>query len=202
VDLRGFTYERISVDLSDLLPLLTPFDRQPYSQLESALRKVGDDQRARGVYLRRRRAERRHKLHTGRPFAWALDWLYKLTANYGIRPLRLIFFALALVLVGANLFEQEGALKPVKDQGTTRCSIEFSEGVAVSVHYFLPMEVPAGSGCAPSSARSPFTVQFGSWSHTFWLSPSWYATTLRIVGAVLIGIGLAAVTGLLRRIAQ
>lgn len=56
--------------------------------------------------------------------------------------------------------------------------------------------------CSIVSERALYNT-IRTWYHTFCLSPSWYATfCLRVVGAVLMGIGLAAVTGLLRRIAQ
>ena len=54
VDLRGFTYERIRVAWRDLLDKLTPYDRQPYTQLETAIRATGEDRMANDVYHRRR----------------------------------------------------------------------------------------------------------------------------------------------------
>lgn len=123
VDFRGFTYERIYVYLPDLFPRLGPFDRQPYSQLEAALRIVGDEQRARRVYFERRRQEHKRKFLTGRFLAWVFDWVYRIVANCGVAPLQLILFAAALIALGAHLFAQPGALEPVKkDPGQTLVS--------------------------------------------------------------------------------
>jgi pentapeptide repeat protein len=209
VDLRGLTYERIYVYLPDLLPRLAPFSRQPYSQLEVTLRKVGDDQRARKVYFERRRQERKHKFRTGRFFVWFLDWVYKLGANCGIALLRLIVFALALILLGAFLLKQPRALEPAKkdpSQPTALCSSNhFVDGLAVSIHYFLPMDVPVGADCKPASERIPYQTTKGLRVFPYVLlpSPSWYATIfLRIAGTILMGVGVAAVSGLLRRIAH
>jgi hypothetical protein len=65
--------------------------------------------------------------------------------------------------------------------------------------------VPIGDDCKPVSNRIP--IQRDSTVHRLPYrllpSPSWYATIfLRIAGSILMGIGLAAATGLLRRIAQ
>lgn len=195
VDLRGFTYERIYIHLPDLIPRIAPFDRQPYSQLEATLRKIGDDQRAREVYISRREAERKQKLQAGRHWAWILDGIYKVGANYGIRPIRLLYWALILILIGTLVFDRSGALETAtKESSRATGSIQtkpcpdtsFRERLALSVHYFLPMEVPLGDDCKPAPGLS-----------------SWYATIfLRVTGAVLVGIGLAAITGLLRRLAH
>jgi hypothetical protein len=210
VDLRGFTYDRIYVLLRDLFPKLTPFDRQPYSQLEGALRKVGDDRRAHLVYLERRRVERKHKFRPHTIHLWLLDWLYKLGANYGVRPYQLVTYALACILFGAALFCQPGALEAKKESSAEApakidpAGVGLWKGLGVSVHYFLPMDTPVGADLVPTAARVPIRVSIGNWGHSYqaWPSPSWYATIfLRVTGSILMGIGLAATTGLLRRIA-
>src|SRR5437660_79103 len=112
VDLRGFTYDRIYVNLDELFRKLETTDRQPYTQLEDALRKVGADARANEVYLERRRVERKRLFSGRRLLRWGPDWLYMAVANYGIRPYRLLLYAFALVLLGAVLFSRPGALEP------------------------------------------------------------------------------------------
>jgi hypothetical protein len=111
VDFRGLSYEHIYVETLLLFPWLRPFDRQPYSQMENCFRKGGDDQRANQVYLERRRVERENKLQPSTILMWLLDWVYKLVANYGIRPLRLIALSLVLIVFGGGFFAQPGALE-------------------------------------------------------------------------------------------
>ncbi len=209
LDLRGFSYERIYVRLGDLFPRIRPFDRQPYAQLESALRKAGDDRRGHKVYLERRRQERKHKFRPRTLHLWLLDWLYKLGANYGVRPYPLVLYTLLFVLFGAVLFSQPGALELKKD-GSTQAAphidpsgVSFWQGLGVSVHYFLPMDVPVGVDLQPKPGRVSVPLPVGKWKSAIRVSPSWYATIfLRVAGAILMGLGVAAITGLLRRIAS
>jgi uncharacterized protein YjbI with pentapeptide repeats len=209
VDLRGFTYDRIYVSLGELFPKIVTIDRQPYTQLEQVLRKTGDDARAGRVYLERRRVERQRMFYERRLLRWAMDWLYKLIARYGIRPYRLFGYALFFVLLGTALFLRPGALRPKDEKknftqtGTvsnlprsvkgnreastasaTDSSFDtFQRALGVSVHQFLPIDVPVGSDWVPAPG---------------W--PSGYATVfLRVTGAILVGLGLGSVTGLLRR---
>ena len=202
VDLRGFTYERIYVDLAGLFPRLMPFDRQPYSQLETSLRKVGDDRRTLQVYLERCEVERREKFRSGRIDLWLLDWLHKLVARYGVSPYRLPAYALGLILFGAFLFSQPGALESKNPALKPPANVSFGQGLAVSVHHFLPMDTPLGADLVPSGSPVPITVSIGKGHLTVWPSPSWYATILlRVTGYILVGMGVAAAAGLLRRIA-
>jgi hypothetical protein len=72
----------------------------------------------------------------------------------------------------------------------------------VSIRNFLPIDVPVGSGWAPVSRKVPIQLSVGR--HSFelhGLHPDWYATLLRVAGTILVGLGLGAITGLLRRIA-
>ncbi|MGB2628750.1 MAG: pentapeptide repeat-containing protein, partial [Candidatus Acidiferrum sp.] len=86
LDLLGCTYERIQVDWRGLFRYpngnsrINPYDRQPYVELEEALRKSGSQDEANEVYLERRRVE--HLKLTG--MARVQDWAYRLLANYGI----------------------------------------------------------------------------------------------------------------------
>lgn len=211
VDLHGLTYERIQLFLPALFTRLQPFYRQPYSQLEATLRAMGDDQRARLVYLERRRRERKHKYNTGQLLPWLLDWAYGIVANYGVTPFRLLLWSFILIALGGLIFDRPCSVDSVrpeptqavnrlpkflyvgiphsptaKSSETTCAQISSAGALGVSLHYFLPMDVPLGADFKPAAGL-----------------PSWYATIfLRVAGAILMGIGLAAITGILRRIAQ
>lgn len=213
VDMRGFTYEQMRADLKPLLLKMTlaPFDRQPYTQLETILRKGGSDNEAEFVYLARRKQERYQKFRIRTIHAWVIDWLYKLTANYGVRPLRLIAYAVVVIALGAAGFSQPGALRP-KEAGLTVSHIrpvtpiialstaKWRRGFQVSMRYFLPVDCPLGADWIPSSTGS-MQLSFAGVRFDLPFAPAWYAAFLRIVGSVLIGLGVAAITGVLRRIA-
>jgi hypothetical protein len=81
-------------------------------------------------------------------------------------------------------------------------TVPAGEGLDVSIHYFLPMDSLVGSDWIPVSRAIPMHILVGRWSFTFFARPDWYGTLLRVAGTVLMGLGLGAVTGLLRRIAD
>ena len=87
IDLRGCTYERIQANWESLLERLNPdpYDRQPYIQLERALRTIGDDRMADEVYLRRQRAERKWKWKHDF-WAWVFNWIYNLLVSLWCTP--------------------------------------------------------------------------------------------------------------------
>jgi uncharacterized protein YjbI with pentapeptide repeats len=203
VDLIGCAYERIYIELSDLLPRLKPFDRQPYSQLESTLRKSGDDARCHEVYLERRRVERKQRLALRTIHLWLFDWLYKLGANYGVRPFRLVAYAASLIALGTWIFAQPGALalKQMDQQTGTGKAPGFAQAIDVSIHYFLPMDSPIGATWIPRSEAVLITIAIPKTPVTVAIRPDRYATFIRVAGSVIVGVCLAALTGLLRRVA-
>jgi hypothetical protein len=135
VDLRGCQYDRVQVDWKALLqlgehsqassrilkqarrvaPRQQPYDRQPYIQLERALRISGKTEDADHVYLERRRVERYLRWTRGQYGRWATDVLFGLGARYGVRPFRLVVFSIALIASGTWFFSQPGTLSTPKD---------------------------------------------------------------------------------------
>jgi hypothetical protein len=78
------------------------------------------------------------------------------------------------------------------------------EAFEVALHQFLPLEVPMGAKWQPASAPVKPRLQLWRWSATlpFYVPPTTYATVfLRIAGSILVTLGIAALTGLLRRVA-
>lgn len=198
VDLRGCTYERIQVNWKSLLKRMEPYDRQPYTQLEKVFRAVGEDREADKVYLKRRRVERKKKWQRGQFGSWVADALYALIARYGVRPYQLIGIPLLLLFLGMFFFSLPGAVKPKDENSVCRLASPMQasrwEAFAVGLHQFLPVEVPMGSQCIPS----PDPVEV--WMLRFKMSPSTFATFfLRLPGWILVPLGIAALTGLLRR---
>jgi uncharacterized protein YjbI with pentapeptide repeats len=214
LDLTGFTYNRIQVDWQSVLiksdgsPRIS-FDLQSYNQLEKTFRLVGKDREADRIYLERCRVERRKKWNQGKGvkrLGWVGSALYGTIANYGVRPVRLAVYSFVLIVVGAIVFSQPGAVKPNKEErtGSNQHSVlvsakvneasqltklSFWEGLAVSVHQFLPVDIPSGSEWKPSSV------------HFIYILPSHlYGSFLRIAGWIFVPLGVAAVAGLLRRV--
>jgi len=205
VDLRGFTYDRVYVDLEDLFSRIATGDRQPYTQLEQALRRIGDDTSANAVYLERRRVERQRMFSEGRYLRWATDCFCRALANYGIRPYRLAGYTLLLLVLGALFFSPPGAVKPKDDKRATAtvsdaASYNIGRAIGVSVHQFLPIDVPVGSDWVPASGRVYILARISKRCVCVPVWPSVYGTFLRISGAILVGIGLGSITGLLRRV--
>jgi hypothetical protein len=201
VDFRGFQYERIYAKLDLLFMRLQPFDRQPYSQMENALRLIGEERSAHRAYLERRKQERKLKFGLSSMHHWLLDWVYKLGANYGIRPFRLVLAACILIAIGVAIFSQGHALAPKDSSQNVDCK---QLAVEASIHYFLPMDSPVGAECIPTSKVVAVSIPIPLIARSITLSarPDWYGTALRILGTILMGIGVAASSGLLRRIAR
>ena len=197
VDLRGLVYERISVQRSELFPHIIPFDCQPYSQLESSLRKIGDNEGALEVYLERRRRERKQKFRLHTVHLWLFDWMYKALANYGVRPFRLLAFAALILVTGALVFQRPGALVGKSDSKPRAVSLETA--MEMSIRYFLPMETPMAGDLSVAPAPVPVAIQIGHRVIVVPMNPAYCALFLRISGALLTGLGLAALTGLLRK---
>jgi uncharacterized protein YjbI with pentapeptide repeats len=206
LDLRGFSYDNIYAKVASLLARAGPFDRQPYSQLEAVLRRRGDEALATEVYLERRRVERGQKLQLRHWLSWILDWGYKLVANYGVRPFRLALWAGLLILLGTAIFSQPQALEmrivpPGLVAARANACVAMGQALSVSIHYFLPMDVPVGANCVPTENTVPLRIAPGS-DRFVLIRPDYYAMILRIVGSLLVGLTIAAATGLLRRLAH
>lgn len=240
IDLRGCQYDRIQASWETLLRFAArnrpspwgqlvrpvqrarsrqePYDRQPYIQMENVLRTSGRVEDADNVYLERRRVERRNRWQQGQYGFWLTDLLFGAVARYGVRPFRLIVFSLALLGVGTWFFSHPGTLVAPKDAQATivpgRAPDKF-ELVAVSLHEFLPVDIPMGGQWVP--APDPVAVEF-KWSphiaenlasaHMVWVGrprliavrPATVASLLlRIPGWILVPLGVAALAGILRR---
>lgn len=134
------------------------------------------------------------------------DWLfssaYWLLANYGVKPYQLILLPLMLLTLAVFVFSQPQAVRRVdpslgleaKAKGST-LTIPDREtftpvGLAarVSMRTFLPVEVPLASGWEPSNHHIAGPLRSSD-----------FAAFLKIAGWILVPLGVAALTGLLRR---
>jgi hypothetical protein len=202
IDLRGFTYERIGVAWRDLLQNFDPYDRQPYTQLEAVMRAAGEDRTAEDVYFARRRREH-HRLYLKLRQTWFVsrefprylfDTIQWGLFHYGVRPYRLLVFTFLVLALGVTIFNcPHAVMNQDKDlRAGDPQSLSITQAVGVSLRQFLPVEIPSGSQWIPTGNPIPLFAQFG-------IPFSAYATFHRAIGWVLVPLGVAALTGLLRR---
>jgi uncharacterized protein YjbI with pentapeptide repeats len=202
VDLRGCTYDRIEVDWLSLLKHMAPYDRQPCVQLEKALRTSGEDSEADAVYLFRREAERHRQWNRREMGPWCFSWTYKILANYGVKPYRLILYSAAVLMFGAYVFLQPHAVSSKAadlPSSTENIQLGFYDAFAVSVHQFLPIDTPMGQEWTPSNRD--VDIQLGRQTINTTIPFSAVATILKVIGWILLPAGVAALTGLFRRAA-
>lgn len=215
VHLRGFTYDIINVSWPELLgehretaPAHSAYHRQVYTQLERTLRAMGNDREADSVYLARR--SREASLRWDRVFGWdksdslplrlrfyeimagLLDLGQRLLFNYGVRPVRLLWMSLFVLLLGAYVFAHPGAVKH-RESGAGVAKLNYSQAFGLSVRLFVPVvDLATGGAWIPSEEPAPYLSRIR-------LSFAGYATLHRLTGAVLVPLGIAALTGFMRR---
>jgi hypothetical protein len=234
VDLRGCLYDRIDPPSvwKGLLGRLTPYDRQPYTQLEGTFRKAGEDKLANSVYYERKRLESTRISPWNVP-AKGLDWLLWGLTGYGVQLGWLLGWIAAFLVMGTLIFRLSGAVEsrqpssasplvgrqtpPERDRvglplldhlgvplrqpaRDVTPQLSWAEAFWVSVRSFLPVEIPAGEHWKPStrSIRESHRL-WGPWGLVLRGRFITWATVLKVAGWVLVPIGVAGLTGLLKR---
>lgn len=143
---------------------------------------------------------------------WLFDRAQSSVGNYGIRPFnRLLFISLGVLLIGAVMFWQEGAVVPREKDGRaaaaasggapaapapTPAKLNFTQALGVSFNQFIPIvQIPSGSTWKPSERLIPLP-----WGWKFdYFSYAFYGTLHSLLGALLVPLGVAALTGVLHR---
>jgi uncharacterized protein YjbI with pentapeptide repeats len=239
VDLRHFAYLNISLSHSEpqsnwlrwlgnpeevdndwprVFRMQMPYDREPFSRLERFYRSEGQDDIADQVYLESRNRERREVLWPrGRSrflptqwLRWFADRLYGLLVNYGIRPYRLVLWAIMILMAGTWVFRRKDAvtLAGRRDaaQGTNSAGTRAHPGTistwnafAVSLHQFLPVDTLTGANFEPSR-QEVARIPLGPLGKIP-ITPVGTATMLRIAGWILVPLGVAILTGILHQTA-
>ena len=195
VDLLECSYDRIQVDWRSLLQYpngksrIQPYDRQPYIELENALRRSGSDEDADAVYEERRHVENRSL--TG--IRKLRDRLYWFVANYGIDLTHEFYLTLLFLGIGSWFFSRPGAV--IKSWDDSETKIPWHEALHLAIHQFLPFGLPVKFSWSPSR-RIIFKY---AWPFQ---RASAYANFLQIIGWILIPLAAAALTGILRHGAQ
>jgi hypothetical protein len=191
LDLRGFSYGRIFLAWREALDIIEPYDVHPYRQMERAFRDMGLDRDADRVYL----AQRWRALRLKGPRQWlnrAGGFLYWLFARFGVRPWRLAGFSFVLLLISIGIFDQPKAVISVKDSPCTAHTLNRREALGVSLDYFLPVPVPVAA-CWVASRETAFALFGQPVSFSLW------GSVLKLMGWIFVPLGVAALTGLLRR---
>jgi hypothetical protein len=114
---------------------------------------------------------------------------------------------LIILLLGAFIFQFRDAVEPKQeaqsivvgapvkmDRGVSK--IDFWEGFWISLHHFLPVEIPAGSRWKPTS--NPLCTIQTHWGEVC-MSFEAFATLLKLAGWILVPVGIAGLTGILKR---
>jgi uncharacterized protein YjbI with pentapeptide repeats len=195
IDLLGCIYDRIQIDWRSLMRYpngqsrIQPYDRQPYIQLEAALRRLGADAEADAVYADRRRVENQKMAGLSK----IMDSSYWLFANYGIDLCHEFVFTSLFVLIGILLFIQPGAT--LLEETGEETNISWYQALPLAIHQFLPFGLPVKPLWIPSRR----TVFKFVWPFR---TASAYANFLQIVGWILIPLAAAWLAGFLRHGAQ
>lgn len=178
-DLDGLTYHSITAgSWSGLLDFVTrsEFSVDVYTKLEAFCLEHGYKDRANEVYIAQRRRERSERL-TGIP--WLSSLLLDALVGYGRRPWLALFWSTGFVGLGWFVFRERRSMTPQKKEHYSRTYHAFW----YSIDLFLPViQLQEASIWMPDP------------DYRF----AWYANVHRILGWILIPIGLAAVTGLIR----
>jgi uncharacterized protein YjbI with pentapeptide repeats len=185
VDLRGFTYDRIYVAWRELFSKME-YDRQPYTQMEKALRESGFLEQADGVYRALRDRERESTRTPLQLRVW--DYMYGPVAGYGTLVWPLWVFLVLLLLLGSFLFARPGALVE-EDCSNTAQSVRPFDSFGVSLRLLIRVRLPAGSSLVPS--QKPICGHKG-------MRYSTYATCHVILGWLTIAYLALSIAGRIR----
>jgi hypothetical protein len=198
IDLRGCTYDRIDPTSiwEELTDRLEPYDRQPYTQLEQTFRQAGEEDLANKVYYKRKRLES-SRITLRRPDAWILDRFLWLLTGYGVQLWRLLVAIALILVIGTFIFHVDGAVEPkqiyqpppiaeIQGKADEKLSLTCFQAFWVSLNLFLPIEIPSGSEWKPSS-QALWKIRFTT-----------FATLLKLLGWILVPVGVAGLSGWLK----
>lgn len=196
IDLRGCKYDRIDpISIwEQLMEYLEPYDRQPFTQLEETFRMSGEDGLVNDVYYERKRRESGQKKLQKNPGIWLMDRLHWLLTGYGVRLQYLIVWIILLLAIGTVIFHLNGAVIPNPNlksppEWDSQNALSYLEAFWVSFSTFLPVEIPSGADWIPSSQiYGLLGIKFTT-----------FATLLKLTGWILVPVGIAGISGLLKR---
>ena len=162
----------------------SPYDRQPFTQLEETFRQAGNENLANKVYYERKRRESA-QITIRNPFAWLIDRLHYSLTGYGVQLRCLLVYIAICLLLGTFIFHLKGAVESKPDiqpppvispqiSPEARSPLHIGDAFRVSLNLFLPVEIPSGADWKPSTHYTVWFVRFVD-----------FATFLKLAGWIL-----------------
>jgi hypothetical protein len=198
IETRGFTYQRIYVDLDELCSAISNIrDGQSRDQLELALRRMGDDHLANSTYLRMRNKALKERLKDG-PREWlpaVPDALHGFLAGYGVRPTFLLTTFVVLLVAGVFVYSQECAVVSATCiQSVDNKPLGLDGSVWMSLDQLLPDPVTIPEVKDRKLSDTPLDIP-----GIPKMKPSSFATIQSLVGWLFVPIGIAIFAAIMRR---
>ncbi len=202
--LNGMTYNNINIDDEFLnwkkyLLLLkrANFNLQPYSQLESFFLRNGSKEIAAKIYVSGKRREWLQSW-SWKFWKWPLIILKLILWDWGVRygrsPFRAVFYSLLFIIIGAWIFSQPGVL--TWDLCKATDTINLSKSFWFSFDLFLPL-ISLGPDKLFQVNQNAI-LSLPTWLGGFQIMAQTYAYIHQLMGYILVSIGLAAVTGIVK----
>ena len=160
--------------------------------LEAAARNAGDEKLADDIYVAGRKRQRSDARARHDWSVWTRNLLYGFVARWGARPWRLLVVPVVLVALAAMAFEQPRAALDSRDRPR---NLSYGQALAESVDELVPVDLSVGKQWRQSQERVPIVTGLDRPR----AEPYWVASALNLVGWILVPLGIAALSGLLRR---
>jgi hypothetical protein len=183
IHLNGMTYQFISAgeekdSWKRLLELVkgSKYDANVYTSLETFFKRQGYADRADQVFVEHKRVERREYLHD---IKWLWNLLMEFLVWHGRKPEWALFWSLVIIFAGSFVFNRHGmeAKNPAADPS-------HYNALWYSLDLFLPI------------------VDLGVTNFWVPMKDRWFARNYvyihKVLGALMIPLGLAAVTGIIK----
>lgn len=175
----GMTFQRIHVTRGEVSYFCegSQFSPDFYSEAEAYLRKSGETGKADELFIALKRRERKERLWG---FAWLSNYFLDVLVAYGRKPQRALYYGLCIVALGCFVFRSQRGMTPRKEKEGSNSYNAFW----YSLDLFAPViDLQAASNWMPEKSR--------------WFARN-YMHVQRILGWILVPIGIAAWTGIIK----
>lgn len=208
VILDGLTYQAITTSgwqecptaLKDLLKWsnISRYNLQNYIQLEGYFQRSGYKERANKLFVSGKRREWVRSWKTLNPLKWASNIIKLIFLDLGVRygrsPFRAVFYSMLFIFLGMVIFSQPDIIVWEKYQpGET---ISLIKAFWYSIDLFLPL-----ISLGPDKfyqIRPDALIILPHWLGNWNIFVQTYAYIHQLMGYILVSIGLAAVTGIIK----
>lgn len=201
VRLEGTSFKTATGDCKTIMDLLPAAEPDAVHTLEQAVRATGNTKLADTLAICEKRKERDRLRKAGSWARWVSSWTYRIVANWGIKPWQLLL-VLLLPLLGMSVFHGGGAVSvPTATSSAggsaateTPVNLSLGDAALVSLDEFLPVDLARSKKYTPTHANER-VIPGLSWHFP---ADAW-ATLLNVVGWLMVPLGVAVVSGMLRR---